>query len=122
MGIIGQTLAITFFIIGLELSLIGSWMLCRALWPRRVERAAERCAKRPILSFIVGAPVLVASVWVAGAVGKLAGPPGAIAAFPMFTVIFFYASIGVAGLATHIGSRLASPIDDLRPWRATLRG
>jgi hypothetical protein len=32
------------------------------------------------------------------------------------------ASVGVAGLATSIGERLASPADTGQAWRATLRG
>jgi hypothetical protein len=122
MGIIGYVLGWTFFIIGVELSLMGSWMLCRALWPRRVERAAERAAKRPVLSFLVGMPIVVVSVTVMLLLANKAGPPGSIAALFLLTGGFFYAATGVAGFATHIGSRLPSPIDDLRPWRATLRG
>jgi hypothetical protein len=121
-SIIGPTLAITFVILGLLLSLMGSWMLCRALWPNRVERAAERCAARPILSFIVGLPIVIATVWISGGLAKLAGPPGSILAMLLLTVGYFYSSVGTAGLATHVGKRLESPVDDLRPWRATLRG
>jgi hypothetical protein len=33
-----------------------------------------------------------------------------------------HAHAGVAGLATAIGHRLTSPVDDERPWRSTLRG
>jgi hypothetical protein len=32
------------------------------------------------------------------------------------------AHTGVSGLATSIGRRLASPLDEQRPWRSTLRG
>jgi hypothetical protein len=122
MGIIGQTLAWTFAIIGVELSLIATWMLCRALWPRRVERAAERCAKRPVVSFVIGLPLVVGTVFVAGKLAQLAGSPGSIAALLILTVGYFYTSVGMAGVATHIGRRLESPVDDLRPWRPTLRG
>jgi hypothetical protein len=122
MGIIGQVLGWTFFIIGVELSLMGSWMLCRALWPRRVERAAERAAKRPIWSFVIGLPLVVVSVTVMLVLANKAGPPGSIVALILLALGFFYAATGVAGFATHIGSRLPSPVDDLRPWRATLRG
>jgi hypothetical protein len=32
------------------------------------------------------------------------------------------AHTGVSGLATSIGRRLSSPLDEQRPWRSTLRG
>ena len=122
MGIIGQTLAITFVIIGLLLSLIGTWMLCRALWPGRVERTAERCAARPVWSFVVGFPLVLVTLIVAGQLAQRAGPPGSIAGLLLLTFGYFYASVGTTGLATHVGRRLESPTDDLQPWRATLRG
>src|SRR4051812_738405 len=122
MGIIGTTLAITFAIIGAELSLMGTWMLCRALWPRRVDRAAERCAKRPVLSFLVGAPMVAATIALFAILVNKAGPAGSIAGWVVLSIGYFYACTGMAGLTTHIGNRLQSPLDDLRPWRPTLRG
>lgn len=122
MGTIGTTLAIAGFIIGLELTLIATWILCRALWPRRVDRAAERCAKRPVLSFVVGAPLVAATIGLFVFLVNKAGPVGSIAGWVILGVGYFFACTGMAGLATHIGNRLASPLDDLRPWRPTLRG
>jgi hypothetical protein len=122
MGTIGTTLAIAGFIIGMELTLIATWMLCRALWPRRVDRSAERCAKRPVLSFVVGAPIVAATVALFAVLVNKAGPVGSIAGWVIMGVGYFFACTGMAGLATHIGNRLESPLDDLRPWRPTLRG
>jgi hypothetical protein len=122
MGTIGTTLAIAGIIIGTELTLIATWILCRALWPRRVDRAAERCAKRPVLSFVVGAPIVAATIALFVFLVNKAGPVGSIAGWVILGVGYFFACTGMAGLATHIGNRLESPLDDLRPWRPTLRG
>lgn len=118
---LGATLLTALVILAILLSIQGLWLLCRALWPSRVERAAQRCARRPIISFLVGIPILLAMLalihW-----GNLVGGPGQAMSFLVFTAWLFYAGAGTAGFATYIGRRLESPIDELQPWRATLRG
>lgn len=119
--LMADTLAIALVILGALLSLNGSWLLCRALWPDRVAKSAARCERNRWLSLIVGTLVTVAVIAVATVVAQ-AGQPGQFAWFVIMSVFFVYALTGVAGLATHIGQRLESPVDDLRPWRSTLRG
>src|SRR5258708_36341425 len=67
--------AIALSIIGFLLSLQGLWMLCRALWPNRVERSAERCRRNGLICFVLGVPVTIAVVTVAIAAAKLGGTP-----------------------------------------------
>src|SRR5262249_58672268 len=58
----------------------------------------------------------------ASASKSLPGPLGTIWAGAIICLYLMQASVGVAGLATCIGERLASPADTGRAWRATLRG
>lgn len=110
------------FIIGLLLSFQGLWLTSRALWPARVQAAAGRCRRNGVASFFVGLPIVAIAIVFSVAVGRAGGAPGQILAFFVAGLWFVYANVGIAGLATHIGQRLASPADADRPWRATLRG
>ena len=114
--------AIALSIIGFLLALQGLWMLCRALWPNRVERSAERCRRNGLICFVVGVPVTIAVVTVAIATAKLGGTPGQLMAWTIATIFMIYAGTGMSGFVTHIGERLGSPADAARPWLATIRG
>jgi hypothetical protein len=118
----GTVLGITLLIIGFLLSLQGLWLLCRALFPRRVERATERCRKNAIASFFVGLPVTAVWLLIAGAIARRAGTPGQMIGWLLVTFFVLYAGTGMSGFVTFIGQRLTSPADAIRPWRATLRG
>ena len=119
--LVADTFAIALTILGILLSFQGLWLLCRALWPDRTIRSADRCKSNPVLSFVIGLPITGLMMLISGA-ASAAGGPGQAVSLIVFTVWLFYAGIGTAGLATHIGKRLESPIDEFRPWRATLRG
>ena len=119
--LMADTMSVFFVIVGMLLAFSGLWLLCRGLWPGAVEGSTERCTKRIWFYFLAGLPLtLVTIAWTSvlfalGPVGKVVG----------VAVMCFYqlqANIGVAGLATAIGRRLPSPVDQHSPWRATLRG
>ncbi len=116
-GVFGWTL----FIIGLLLSFQGLWLTSRALWPARVQAATGRVRRNGVASFFVGLPIVAVVIAFVAIVARL-GAGGQMLAFFTAGLAFIYANIGIAGLATHIGQRLASPADGDRPWRATLRG
>lgn len=120
--LMADVLAIALSVIGFLLSLLGLWLLCRALWPRRVESAAARCRSNAIACFITGLLVTLVTVVVAVGLATRFGAPGQIMAFIVAFLYMIYAGIGMAGLATHVGRRLMSPVDAARPWRATVRG
>jgi hypothetical protein len=103
------------------LAFSGLWLLCRGLWPNAVEAAAERCSKRIWPYFLAGIPITLVMV----VLTRVAFPLGPIGKFLGVAIVCFYmvlAHTGVSGLATAIGRRLSSPVDEKSPWRATLRG
>jgi hypothetical protein len=120
--ILSDVVAIALSIIGFLLSLQGLWLVCRALWPARVERAAQRCERNGVACFFVGMVVSGAILLVATIGGKTLGAPGQLAGFGLLFFFLILSGIGTAGLVTHIGRRLESPADASRPWRATIRG
>ncbi|HWE97322.1 MAG TPA: hypothetical protein VG269_25410 [Tepidisphaeraceae bacterium] len=114
--------AIGLTIVGFLLSLQGLWLVCRALWPNRVESAAMRCQRNAVACFFIGAVVTGVTIPLIGfLVGKFGAPGGLVGGLIAFMYLIF-SGIGSAGFVTHIGRRLASPIDADRPWRATVRG
>jgi len=119
---LGDITAIALGVIGFLLSLQGLWLLCRALWPTRVERAAECCRRSGVASFFVGIPITLVVVLFAIFIGRRGGTPGQLAAWVIGGIFFIYAGTGMSGLVTFIGERLASPVDSIRPWRSTIRG
>ncbi|MBX9568562.1 MAG: hypothetical protein K2X77_06675 [Candidatus Obscuribacterales bacterium] len=114
-----DTMAIFFVILGLLLAFPSLWLFCRALWPEQVARTTETVGLK---SFFVGVPVTAVAVVVVIVVGKLPASAGQIGGVIAFSALLLFAQIGVAGIATHIGNRLPSPVDKDKPWRVTLRG
>jgi len=119
---LGDSVALALSIIGFLLSFQGLWLLCRALWPRRVERAAQHCRDHAIASFLLGVLItgIVIGVLLLGATRL--GTFGQLAAWAIGGLFIIYANIGTTGFVTHLGQRLVSPTDLERPWRATVRG
>src|SRR6266436_2233729 len=120
--LIADTMAIFLVVVGMMLAFPGLWLLCRGLWPRTVEEAAECCRKGLWLSFFVGLPVTIVVVFSSLKLLNALGGLGKAAGIGLFCVFMLHAHIGVSGFATAIGRRLASPVDQAREWRATLRG
>lgn len=119
---LANVIGIALFIIGLLLSLQGLWLLCRALWPNRVRKTADRCQHGRIAALLLGVPITVVVLGIAGAISRRGGGPGHIVGGIIFTSFLVYASTGMSGFVTFVGERLASPGDALRPWWTTVRG
>jgi len=119
--LMADTMSIFFVILGMLLAFSGLWLLCRGLWPQAVEAAAARCAKRVWPYFLAGIPLTLVMIVLARALFVL-GPVGKFAAVAVVCLYMLQAHTGVSGLATAIGRRLPSPLDEHSPWRATLRG
>lgn len=120
--LMADTMAITLVIVGLLAAFQGLWLLAAALWPARVAGASDACERRAGLCFLVGAPISLIAIILIAIVGKTLGGPGQFLAFTITSLLVIYSQAGVAGLVTHVGRRLRSPVDVDRPWRATLRG
>ena len=119
--LMADTMSVFFVTLGMLLAFSGLWLLCRGLWPGAVEAAAERCTKRVWLYFLAGLPLTIVTIAWTSVLFTL-GPVGKVAGVAVMCLYQLQANIGVAGLATTIGRRLPSPIDQHSPWRATLRG
>ena len=70
---LGDVWAISLGVIGFLLSLQGLWLVCRALWPRLVERLAVRCQLRPVACFFLGLLVSGVILLIGIAAGKRLG-------------------------------------------------
>ena len=119
--LMADVFSIALSIVGFLAALQGLWLVCRAVWPGRFERAVRRCERGlglPLLTGVVVTAVAVVFISVANALGGA----GQALAITLFGIYLVYGGIGTAALATMLGNRLASPVDDLRPWRATVRG
>jgi hypothetical protein len=118
----GDVMAIGLSIAGFLLSLQGLWLVCLAMWPRRVARTAERCERNGIKSFLVGVLVTGGFLLASVVVAKRLGTAGQLAAWALGFLFLIFSGIGTTGLVTHLGKRLSSPADADRPWKATVRG
>src|SRR4051795_2571350 len=118
----GDVMAIALSIAGFLLSLQGVWLVCLAMGPRRVARAAERCERNGIKSFLVGLLLTGFAVLAIAVLGGRLGTAGQLAGWSIGFVYLVYSGVGTAGLVTHLGKRLSSPADADRPWKATVRG
>ncbi len=120
--LMADTMSIFFVVLGVMLAFPGLWLLCRGLWPETVARSADRCYKGLWSSFFAGLPITVVMFLMSAALFNVLGGAGRIAGIAVICIYLLQAHTGISGLATSIGRRLASPIDEQRPWRATLRG
>jgi hypothetical protein len=120
--LMADTMAVFFVVLGLMLSFVGLWLLTRGLWPARVDAAAERLDRGLVIPFLVGLPIAAVAVVAAAAATALPGKLGGLTTGLIVCAFVTYAHTGVSGLATAIGRRLPSAVDDASPWRRTLRG
>jgi len=120
--LMADTMSIFFVILGMLLAFSGLWLLCRGLWPEAVAATADRCGKSLWPSFIVGLPPTIVMIVLTRILFNVLGPAGKIAGVGFVCLYMLQAHTGVSGLATAIGRRLSSPLDEQSPWRATLRG
>lgn len=111
-----------FVILGFVIVFIAYWLMAAGLFPKHVERSAERFGKSPIkaalLGGIIGVPLVSVGLAIVGKphpVLKLIGL--VIAVVPMLIALF-----GSAGLALRIGQGLPGARDTDEPWRRVLRG
>ena len=120
--LMADTMSSFFVILGMLLAFSGLWLLCRGLWPEAVASAAERCGKRLWPSFLAGLPSTIIMIVLAKFLFSVLGPVGKIAGVGVVCIYMLHAHTGVSGLATAIGRRLPSSLDEQSAWRATLRG
>lgn len=120
--LMADTMAVFFVVLGLTLALVSLSLLARGLWPDAVRITTDRIERGLVVPFLVGIPIAFIPLLAAVVLAKLGGPAGVVVGAVVLSATVFHGFIGVAGLATCVGQRLASASDVSRPWRATLRG
>lgn len=107
--------------IGILLGLPALWMFSRAMWPLLVERGRDVAARRLLVNFLTGLPVVVIVLALLTNAGKV-GQAGGIIVLVLIGLLLMWGFIGVAGLAAHVGARLWPALTGDDAWRAMLRG
>jgi len=120
--LMADTITVFLVIVGLLIVFPGLWLLCTGVWPDRVTVCTDLCKRGLVKSFFVGLGITIVTIGVVIGLSKAHPSIGVAAAVGVVCLYLVYANIGVAGLATVIGSRLPSPDDAARPWKATIRG
>jgi hypothetical protein len=107
--------------LGILIGFPAFWLFARGMWPAKVEKAREAASRSFVLNFILGVPVVTAVIVLLTRAGKINQVAGSIAGF-LSVLALFWALIGMAGLASHIGARLWPAFTGADGWRAQLRG
>lgn len=109
-------------VLGVLFAFPGLWLLSRGLYSQDVEAMANYLEKGRIKPFFAGLPVTVVSFLGVAICGDKHQAFTDLAALVFIAFFLFYSNVGVAALATMIGSKLPSPVDEGRPWKSTIRG
>jgi hypothetical protein len=87
-----------------------------------VARTTADCRAGLLFPFLVGIPISVLAFFATAFTSNGLGQAGGFVSIAIVCLYVLFASVGIAGLTTSIGSRLPSPADIERPWQATIRG
>jgi len=109
-------------ILGALLVFVAHWLGAYGLFPTLVEGCAERYGRRPVAATFLGLAILVPLLVLAVVLSKLGNPLLNLIALLILTVPVMLALLGSAGFALRVGTGLASPNDNVQPWRRVLRG
>jgi hypothetical protein len=117
-----DTLIVISLIAGFGTALTAAGLLFHALMPSWVKRAEQRARTAPAKSVALG--VILGLVLFAAAVALVQHPHAAVkmAGVGLLFTELVFAFAGMAGVARFLGSRLPSPADAERPWKAVIRG
>ena len=107
---------------GAYLALNAYWLAAVALFRPAVERARLTYATRPVAATLAGLLCLVPVALIFIVFAKAAHPGVKLITGALLMVPLVLALVGSAGLADKIGGGLASPVDEIQPWRRVLRG
>ncbi len=109
-------------VLGLGLSLTAIAVLTQALFPEWVARSERRVTQKPFRTFLLGLLLGVILVGISSAFLENGSGPIKFFGAVVLTATFGLAFAGTAGVVHWIGSRLPSPADEDRPWKAIIRG
>ena len=102
---------------------VGWWLAITGLFPRLVERCADRFGTAPLKCFLVGLAGAVPLIFGLAVLGKISTNPAAkLLSVALVMVVLLLALAGTAGLALRIGRGLAAAADGDELWRSVRRG
>src|SRR4051794_29696590 len=113
---------VLFVILGFVIVFIAYWLMAAGLFPKYVERSAERFGKSPVKATLLGGIIGVPLVAFGLGMSKAPHPALKILGLSIAILPMLIALFGSAGLALRIGQGLPSARDASEPWRRVLRG
>jgi len=120
---LADVFTVVLVIAGLLTCFVGLWLMSAGLFPRTVDRCADRIGAMPFRCTAVGVACLVPWIAVGVMVGRaLPNAPGKLLGAALIVGAILTALFGTAGLALRIGQGMASTHDAAEPWRRVLRG
>lgn len=120
---LADVFTVVLVIAGLLTFFVGLWLMAAGLFPRVIDRCADRIGTMPIRCALVGAACSVPWLTVGVMLGRsVSNAPGKLLSAALIVGAILTALFGTAGLAQRIGQGLASAGDATEPWRRVLRG
>lgn len=102
---------------------VGWWLAIMGLFPRLVERCADRLGTAPLKCFLAGLGGAVPLILGVVVLGKISTNPAAkLLSVALVIVLLLLALAGTAGLALRIGRGLPAASDSGEAWRCVRRG
>ena len=102
---------------------VGWWLAIMGLFPRLVERCADRLGTAPLKCFLAGLAGAVPLILGVVVLGKISTNPAAkLLSVALVIVLLLLALAGTAGLALRIGRGLPAASDSGVAWRCVRRG
>lgn len=120
---LADVFTVVFVILGFMILFVGLWLMAAGLFPRTVERCADRMGSSPLKCVGVGIAGVVPLIGVGIFLGRVANNvPLKVLSVLLIVAVILAALYGTAGLALRIGQGLPSVRDQTEPWRRQLRG
>jgi hypothetical protein len=100
----------------------GYWLAVRSMFPRFTERSSQRW-RSPLFDLFIGLLLGVPMVYFGrNLANSSGGQVPEVGGNLLVGLALFLGVVGLTGLASYIGNGLKVPGEDLRSWKATLRG
>jgi hypothetical protein len=120
---LADVFTVVLVIAGLLTFFVGLWLMAVGLFPRVIDRCADRIGTMPLRCAGVGVACLVPWITVGVLLGRsMPDAPGKLLSAALIVGAILTALFGTAGLALRIGQGLSSAGDAAEPWRRVLRG
>ncbi len=117
-----DTIMVISLIAGFGICLTSIGLLCHALFPKWTVRSEARLRTRPYSTMAVGVFVGLAVFFLGVALLNAPHPAIKVVGGAVILSVLLFSFAGCAGLSRFVGSRLPSPADAERPWKAVIRG